>query len=67
MRTTVDLPNQLLEEVKRLYGAKTRTSILILALQRLRDAKRIEDLRSLKGKLNLKINLARSRKIRDEV
>lgn len=65
MRTTIDLPDKLLKEVQRLYGTKTRTALFILALQRLRDAKRIEDLRSLKGKLKLKIDLARSRKVRD--
>lgn len=66
MRTTVELPEKLLEEVQRLYGAKTRTALLILALQRLRDTKRIEDLRSLKGKLKLRIDLDHLRKVRDK-
>lgn len=65
MRTTVELPEKLLGEAQRLYGVKTRTATLTLALQRLIDAKRIEDLRSLRGKLKLDIDLKRSRKIRD--
>ena len=64
MRTTVDLPMELMEEAQRLYGTKTRTATLILALQRLIDAKKIEDLRSLKGKLKLDIDLERLRKVR---
>lgn len=66
MRTTVELPEELLNEVKKLYGAKTRTAILILALQRLINAKRMEDLRALKGKLKLDIDLRQLRKIRGE-
>ena len=61
MRTTIDLPEQLMEEAQRLYGTKTRTSTLVLALQRLVDAKRVDDLRSLRGKLKLDIDLGRSR------
>ena len=65
MRTTVDLPEKLLDDAQRLYGTRTRTSTLILALQRLIDAKRVDDLRSLRGKLKLDIDLGRSRRVRD--
>ena len=65
MRTTIDVPEQLMEEAQRLYGTKTRTSTLVLALQRLIDAKRVDDLRSLRGKLKLDIDLDRSRRLRD--
>lgn len=65
MRTTIDVPRNLLDEAQKLYGVKTRTATLVLALQRLIDAKRIEDLRSLRGKLKLDIDLERSRKVRD--
>lgn len=61
MRLTVDLPQELLEVAQRHYGMKTRTATLILALQRLIDAKKVEDLRSLRGKLKLDIDLDRSR------
>jgi Arc/MetJ family transcription regulator len=65
MRTTVDLPKKLVGEAQRLYGTKTQTATLILALQRLIDAKKIEDLRLLRGKLKLDINLTSLRKVRD--
>ncbi|MBI4314228.1 MAG: type II toxin-antitoxin system VapB family antitoxin [Candidatus Omnitrophica bacterium] len=65
MRTTVDLPEKLLEEAQRLCGTPTRTATLILALQRLIDARKVEDLRSLRGKLKLEIDLPKSRKVRD--
>ena len=65
MRTTIDVPEQLMPEAQRLNGTKTRTSTLVLALQRLIDAKRVDDLRSLRGKLKLDIDLDRSRRLRD--
>lgn len=65
LRTTVDLPEELVEKARRLYGTKTRTATLILGLQKLIDDKRIEDLRSLRGKLKLDIDLKRSRKNRE--
>lgn len=65
MRTTVDLPEALLSEAQHLYGTRTKTSTLLLALQRLIDAKRVDDLRSLRGKLKLDIDLGRARRVRD--
>ena len=62
---SVDLPEKLLEEAQRLYGLKTRTATLILALEKLIDFKKVEDLRSLRGKLKLDINLKTLRKVRD--
>lgn len=66
MRTTVDLSEKLLEQAQRLYGLKTRTATLTFALQRLLDSKKIEDLRSLRGKLKLDIDVRHSRKIRGD-
>jgi len=66
MRTTVDLPEDLLDEVRRLYKTKTRTALLILALQHLIESKRIQDIRSLRGKIKIDIDLKRSRKNRNQ-
>ena len=41
MRTTMDLPKDLLEEAKKLSGAKTKTSTVILSLQKLIESKKI--------------------------
>jgi hypothetical protein len=60
----MDLPKDLLEEAKRICGAKTKTSTVILSLQKLIETKKIERLRSLRGKLDLDIDLKRLRKDR---
>lgn len=67
MRTTMDLPKDLLEEAKKMCGAKTMTSTVILSLQKLIEAKKIERLRSLRGKLDLDIDVKRLRKDRTAV
>lgn len=64
MRTTMDLPSDLLEEARRACGAKTKTRAVILSLQKLIDAKKIEKLRALRGKLDLNVDLKRLRKDR---
>ena len=57
MRTTLDLPEELLKEAMRLSKVKTKTSAVILSLQELINKKKIEQLRKLKGKLDLDIDL----------
>jgi len=64
MRTTMDLPKDLLEEAKKMCGTKTMTGTVILSLQKLIDSKKIERLRSLRGKLDLNVDLERLRKDR---
>lgn len=57
MRTTLDLPDDLLNEAMRLSKAKTKTSAIVLSLQELINRRKIEQLRKLKGKLDLDIDL----------
>lgn len=64
MRTTMDLPKDLLEEARKMCGTKTMTGTVILSLQKLIESKKIEKLRSLRGKLNLDVDLKRLRKDR---
>ncbi len=64
MRTTMDLPKDLLEEARRVSGTKTKTSAVILALQQLIDSKKIEKLRALCGTIDLDIDLKKLRKDR---
>lgn len=64
MRTTMDLPKDLLEEAKKMCGTKTMTGTVILSLQKLIESKKIERLRSLRGKLDLDVDLKRLRKDR---
>jgi hypothetical protein len=60
----MDIPEDLLEEAKRYAGAKTRTAAVIISLQKLIELKKIEKLRSMKGSLDLDVDLKRLRKSR---
>jgi len=62
MRTTVNLPGDLLEEARRRADAKTMRETLILALEELIRKSKREELRSLAGQVPLDIDLSRSRR-----
>jgi Arc/MetJ family transcription regulator len=57
MRTTLDLPDGLLAEAQKACGAKTKTMTVVMALQQLVNAAKIEELRALRGKVRLDVNL----------
>jgi Arc/MetJ family transcription regulator len=57
MRTTLDLPEGLLAEAQRACGAKTKTITVVMALQQLVNAAKIERLRSLRGRIRLDADL----------
>jgi Arc/MetJ family transcription regulator len=62
MRTTLDIPEDLLEEARERLGFKSKTDTVILSLQELVRRKRIEDLKSMFGHVNLDIDLPKSRR-----
>jgi hypothetical protein len=62
MRTTLDLPGPLLDEAQRLLGFKSKTDTVVLSLTELVRRKRIDELKSLAGHLDLGIDLGRSRR-----
>jgi Bacterial antitoxin of type II TA system, VapB len=62
MRTTLDLPEPLIEEARRLLGFKSKTDTVVVSLQELVRKKRIEELKSMLGKVRLEIDLPRSRR-----
>lgn len=62
MRTTLDLPEPLIEEARRLLGFKSKTDTVVVSLQELVRKKRIEELKSMLGKVKLEINLPKSRR-----
>ncbi|MBI1870620.1 MAG: type II toxin-antitoxin system VapB family antitoxin [Chlamydiae bacterium] len=64
MRTTMDIPRDLLEEAKLLCGTRSKTSAVILSLQKLIQMKKIEKLRALRGRLDLRIDLRQLRRDR---
>ncbi|MBN2573250.1 MAG: type II toxin-antitoxin system VapB family antitoxin [Deltaproteobacteria bacterium] len=62
MRTTLDLPAPLLEEAQRLLGSKSKTDTVVLSLTELVRRRRIDELKSLAGHVDLGIDLGRSRR-----
>jgi Arc/MetJ family transcription regulator len=62
MRTTLDIPEPLLEEAQRLLGFKSKTDTVILSLQELIRRRRIEELKSMMGSVKLEVDLPKSRR-----
>lgn len=62
MRTTLDLPAELVEEAKKLLGFKSKTDVIIFSLRDLIRRKRVDELKSLMGSIRLNIDLDKSRR-----
>ena len=62
MRTTLDIPEPLLEEARHVLGFKSKTDTVVLALQELVRKRRIEELKSVLGSVRLEIDLPKSRR-----
>ena len=62
MRTTLDLPVDLLEEARTALGFKSKTDTIVLALRELVRRRRVDDLKALMGKVRLDIDVDRSRR-----
>jgi Arc/MetJ family transcription regulator len=62
MRTTLDLPEDLLDEARAALGFKSKTDTIILALRELVRRRRLEELKALMGRVRLDIDTARSRR-----
>ena len=57
MRTTLDLPEDLLSEAMAVTHSDTKTKTIILALEELVQKTKLQELKSFKGKLKLDIDL----------
>lgn len=57
MRTTLDIPENLLSEAMRIPRTKTKTAVIVLALEELIRKERIAELKQFKGKIELDIDL----------
>ena len=57
MRTTLDLPDELLQEAMVISRTKTKTDVIKLALENLIKKEKIKELKKFHGKINLEINL----------
>ena len=57
MRTTLDLPEDLINKAMRKVGLKTKTAVIILALKELLRKEELSNLKAFKGKIDLEIDL----------
>lgn len=57
MRTTLDLPEALVREAMKVTETKTKTKVIIAALEDLIRKSKISDLKEFKGKLDLEIDM----------
>lgn len=66
MRTTLNLPEELLREAMDVAQIETKTRVIIIALQELIRKNRIAELKKFKGKIDLEIDMddLRSRECR---
>ena len=62
MRTTLDLPEALLDEARRVLGFKSKTDTVVLSLTELVRRRRIDELKSLAGKIELELDIDASRR-----
>jgi hypothetical protein len=57
LRTTIDLPEQLIEEAVKVSHQKTKTAVIIAALEDFIWKKRIEGLKKFRGNVPIEIDL----------
>ncbi|MBN1799659.1 MAG: type II toxin-antitoxin system VapB family antitoxin [Spirochaetales bacterium] len=57
MRTTLDLPENLISEAKRITHLKTKTDVIVFALQNLIRSVKLKRIKEFKGKVKLDIDV----------
>jgi hypothetical protein len=62
MRTTLNFPEDLLQEARTLLRFQSKTDTVIAALEELIRRKKIDELKGQAGKVDLQVDLARSRR-----
>lgn len=62
MRTTLDIPEELIEEARRVLGFKSKTDAVVLSLRELVRRRRIEELKAMMGSVRLDLDLPSSRR-----
>ena len=61
MRTTLDLPEELINEAMKATQIETKTRVIITALEELIRKSKISEIKQYKGKIDLDIDLDSSR------
>ena len=62
MRTTIDIPEDLIKEAMRVTKSSTKTDVIKKALRDIIQKHKIKSLRKYKGKIDLNIDLDKLRK-----
>jgi len=62
MRTTLDLPEELVEQARHAVGFKSKTDTVIFALREVVRRRRIDDLKELMSKIRFEFDPAEIRK-----
>lgn len=62
MRTTLDLPEDLLESARKTLGFKSKTDTIVVALRELVRRHRIDELKALLGRVELDVDTPKSRR-----
>lgn len=57
MRTTLDLPEDLVAEAMQVTSTSTKTAVIIRALEELIQKEKLQALKSYKGKIDLEMDL----------
>jgi Arc/MetJ family transcription regulator len=57
MRTTLDLPKELVEEAMKATNIKTKTKVIITALEQLIRKSKIAEIKNYKGQVDLDIDM----------
>ena len=66
MRTTLNIPEDLIEEARQLLGIRSKTDTVILSLKELVRSRRVEELKEMFGTIRLEIDLPSSRRRRSK-
>ncbi len=61
MRTTLDLPEELLKEAMRVTNIRTKTQVIVIALEELIRKSKIAELKEFRGKVDLDVDLEKIR------
>lgn len=62
MRTTLDLPEGLVEEARTATGFKSKTDTVVFALKEVVRRSRVEELKAMFGKLKIDLDIPKSRR-----
>jgi Arc/MetJ family transcription regulator len=62
MRTTLILPDDLMDEAREATGLTSKTDTVVYALREVVRRKRLEELKAMFGRTNVDVNLSKSRR-----